>query len=144
MNWVRIHPMIHNWPGGGPPPTFDISADENGSVVVELAWDPQALSAPSGSYHRSAITGWECRQHNLHRGWRGQPQHQHSCANYPAHGNRVTWSDSRRSCGTPYVQESLKSLNSPPTTTFSRNLYYRVRATPQAAAQAQIGRPTPL
>src|ERR1051325_3494002 len=50
MQWAPIHPMLHNWPGGGPPPTFDISADENGSAVVELAWDPQALSAPSSGY----------------------------------------------------------------------------------------------
>jgi hypothetical protein len=47
MNWVRMHSLIANWPGGGGPPTFDISADENGSVVVELAWDPQALMAPA-------------------------------------------------------------------------------------------------
>ena len=47
MSWVQMHPFITNWPGGGPPPIFDISTDENGSAVVELAWDPQALTSPS-------------------------------------------------------------------------------------------------
>ena len=47
MTWVRMHPFIANWPGGGDPPVFEINSDENGAAVVELAWDPQALLAPA-------------------------------------------------------------------------------------------------
>lgn len=47
MSWVRMHPFIANWPGGGPPPIFDVSADEDGTAVIELAWDPQALTNPA-------------------------------------------------------------------------------------------------
>ena len=48
-NWVRLRPVLANWPNGSQPPTFEISANENGTAVVELAWDPQALLAPSNS-----------------------------------------------------------------------------------------------
>ncbi len=47
MNWVQIRPLLGNWPGGSEPPIFVITADENGDAVIELAWNPQDLRAPS-------------------------------------------------------------------------------------------------
>ena len=138
MEWVRAHSFVHNWPGGGPPPTFDITADENGSVTVELAWDPQALAAPSASYAplRYYTSGAAANITYTDDGGTSRTI-SIPAQNIQLAGNRVTW-------GIPqplwdaYVQESLKSLRTPPTTTFARNLYYRVRAQAPGAAQARI------
>lgn len=138
MEWVRIHPMIANWPGGGPPPTFSISADENGAVVVELAWDPQALSAPATylnplRYYASCYTFNETLTND-----NGSTR----TVNIPAQtiqltGNRATWT-MPQALWDAYIEESLKTLRTPSTTTFSRNLYYRVRATAPGASQARV------
>jgi len=138
MNWVRMHSLIANWPGGGGPPTFDISADENGSVVVELAWDPQALMAPA-SYldplrYYSTDVDFNATVKNADGTSRS--------ISIPAQtiqlsGNRVTWSIPA-SLWDAYVQETLKTINTPPTSTFSRNIYYRVRATPPGGSSALI------
>ncbi len=136
MEWVRIYPMVANWPGGGPPPVFSISADENGSVVVELAWDPQALMAPATyvnplRYYCSSYAFNETVTND-----NGST----TTISIPAQqiqlvGNRATWSIPQL-LWDAYVQESLKSLRSPATTAFSRNLYYRVRALAPGASQA--------
>lgn len=138
MQWVRIHPMITNWPGGGAPPTFSISADENGTVVVELAWDPQALLAPATyanplRYYASCYAFNETLTND-----NGSKR----TVNIPAqtiqlNGNRATWTIPQ-ALWDAYVEESLKTLRTPPATTFSRNLYYRVRATAPGASQACI------
>ena len=61
MTWVRMHPFITNWPGGGGPPVFEINSDENGTAVFVLAWDPQALIAPASysdplRYYTTAVS----------------------------------------------------------------------------------------
>jgi len=129
MDWVRIHPFIERWPGGGPPPTFNIAADENGAVVVELAWDPQALLAPA-SYSNAlryystdvafnaAITNDDGSNRNISA----------PAQNIQLVDNRVTWT-MPQALWDGYLQESLKSLSTPARTTFSGNIYYRVRAT---------------
>lgn len=138
MQWVRIHPIISNWPGGGPPPTFNISADENGTVVIELAWDPQALSAPATyadplRYYNTSIA-FSATMTNDNGSTRP--------INIPVqtiqlNGNRATWTIPQ-ALWDAYVEESLKRLRTPATTTFSGNIYCRVRAIAPGASQAQI------
>jgi hypothetical protein len=144
MDWVRIYPLIANWPGGGSPPVFEITADENANVVIELAWDPQALRAP-GSYtdplryystdvlFSPTVTYDDGSKRTL---------------SIPAqaiqlNGNRTTWA-MPADLWDAYVQETLKTVNSPPKSTFSRNIYYRVRATPPGGSKAQIWPPDEL
>jgi hypothetical protein len=55
-------------------------------------------------------------------------------------GNRAVWS-MPAGLWAGYVEDSLKTLASPPATTFSGNLYYRVRLTPPGAAGAEIWPP---
>lgn len=141
MGWVRIHPFIANWPGGGDPPVFEINSNENGEAVVELAWDPQALLHPSTypdllRYYCSAI------------GINGSMTKDGGgtmAVNVPAeritlNANRATWV-MPKALWAAYVEESLKTLNSPPTSTFSRNLYYRVSVTPPGGSKAEIWPP---
>jgi hypothetical protein len=137
MEWVRIHPFIQNWPGGGSPATFDISADENGSVVVELAWDPQALAAPSASYAPLRYYNSSVAANITYKTDRGATK----TITLPAQsiqlvGNHATWAIPQ-ALWDGYVEETLKTLNRPPTTTFARQLYYRVRATAPGASQAR-------
>ena len=49
-NWVRIRSELYNWTMSPLPPTFEITSNENGQAVIELAWDPQAMLAPSTGY----------------------------------------------------------------------------------------------
>lgn len=139
MTWVRMHPFITNWPGGGGPPVFEINSDENGSAVIELAWDPQALMAPAmypdplRYYSTSQAVSVAIPRAN------GAGT---LAVNVPAQpislaGNRATWV-MPAALWAGYVEETLKTLNSPPTTTFSNNLYYRVRVTPPGGATATI------
>jgi len=124
MEWVRIHPFIQNWPGGGPPPTFDISADENGSVTIELAWDPQALAAPSTSYAPLRYYSSGAAANITYKDSHGANQTVTLPAqNIQLSGNRATWAIPQ-ALWDGYVQESLKTLNTPPGTTFARNLFY--------------------
>src|SRR5918994_761684 len=111
MTWVRMHSLLMEWPGDEPAPTFDISSDENGTAVVELAWDPQALLAPasyttaplryysSGSAFNATITNDN-----------GTPRAISVPAqNITLSGNRGSWT-----IPTPlwqgYIEESLKTL----------------------------------
>lgn len=138
MGWVRIHPFIPNWPGGGDPPVFEINSNENGEAVVELAWDPQALLHPATypdllRYYSSA--------HGLN-GTISRDGGGATNVNVPAQritldANRATWV-MPKALWDAYVEESLKTLNSPPTSTFSRNLYYRVSVTPPGGSKAEI------
>jgi hypothetical protein len=138
MGWVRIHPFIPNWPGGGDPPVFEINSNENGEAVVELAWDPQALLHPATypdllRYYSSA--------HGLN-GTISRDGGGATNVNVPAQritldANRATWV-MPKALWDAYVEESLKTLKSPPTSTFSRNLYYRVSVTPPGGSKAEI------
>jgi hypothetical protein len=136
MDWVRIHPMIANWPGGGGSPTFTISADENGSAVVELAFDPQTLLAPASYQNPLRYYGSDVAFNETLRNADGSTH----TVSIPAQtiqlvGNRATWAIPA-DLWDAYVQESLKTLNTPPTTTFARNIYYRVRVTPHGSSTA--------
>ena len=138
MEWIRIHPMIANWPGGGPPPVFDISADENGSAVVELAWDPQALAAPSAGYVPLRYYNSGSAYSVTYTASGGAKR----SLNVPAQniqlvGNRASWTIPQ-DLWDAYLQESLKTISSTPATTFSGNLYFRVRGTPAGATHSSI------
>jgi len=139
MTWVRMHPFITNWPGGGGPPVFEINSDENGTAVIELAWDPQALIAPASysdplRYYTTAVSF----SASVSRAGGGGTR----SVSVPAHtitlaGNRAVWV-MPQDLWAGYLEESLKTLDSPPSTTFSGNLYYRVRLTPPGGATASI------
>jgi len=137
MDWVRIHPFIQNWPGGGPPATFDINADENGTAIVELAWDPQALAAPSTSYVPLRYYNSGVAANITYKTDRGATK---TISLLPQViqlvGNRASWAIPQ-ALWDGYVEETLKTLNRPSTTTFARQLYYRVRATAPGASQAR-------
>lgn len=128
MAWVRMHPFVTNWPGGGGPPVFEINADGNGTAVVELAWDPQALAAPAS--YADPLRYW-----SSDRGSAGVP------------GQTITLTGNRATFVMPaalwaaYGEETLKSVSSPPRTTFARTLYYRVRVTPPGSATADVWPP---
>lgn len=137
MNWVRIHPVVANWPGGGPPPVFNISADENGAAVVELAWDPQALLAPASyaapdglRYYASDVpfTTTITDDSGASRSISVPAQ------TIQLTGNRAVWTVPQ-ALWDGYVQESLKSLRSG-ATRFQCNLYYRVRVTAPGSSTA--------
>ncbi|MCL4247961.1 MAG: hypothetical protein KJ065_07420 [Anaerolineae bacterium] len=137
MQWVRIHPFIQNWPGGGSPPVFDISADENGSAVIELAWDPQALRSPS-TYAPNPLRYYSTEV--LFNERLTNDDGTVNNVNIPPQtitlvDNHATWT-MPADLWNAYLQESLKTLNSPPNSTFSHNIYYRVRVTPPGSSSA--------
>ena len=138
MDWVRIQPLLANWPGGGGPPSFEITADENGSAVVELAWDPQALAAPASYVDplRYYATGQDFSA-NLTDDAGSARSISVPAQTIQLSTNRARWT-MPQALWDGYVQESLKTLRNPPTTTFSRNLYYRVRVTPPGGTTARV------
>ncbi|MEL6453108.1 MAG: hypothetical protein AAFQ40_00140 [Cyanobacteria bacterium J06623_5] len=136
MQWLRIRPLLANWPGNPEPPTFEIMADGNGSAVVELAYDPQALLAPASydeplRYYSTDVeltanitdADGSTRSINV-------PAQSISLTN-----NRASWT-MPQALWDGYRQETLKSLGGNARTSFQRNLYYRVRITPVGASQA--------
>jgi hypothetical protein len=138
MAWVRLHPFVANWPGGGPPPVFEINSNENGTAVIELAWDPQALLNP-GTYSDLL------RYYSSAGGLSGSITTDRGgtmAVNVPAQtitlaGNRATW-QVPQPLWDAYVEESLKTIGPRPTSSFSRNLYYRVRLTPPGASTSEV------
>jgi hypothetical protein len=139
MTWARIYPFITNWPGGGTPPVFDIAADMDGTAVIEIAWDPQALSAP-------ATYPQPLRYYSTNVDFSASVPRASGSGTLPVSvpaqtitvtGNRGTWM-MPAALWAGYVEESLKTLSSPPASTFSRNLYYRVRVTPTGSATAAV------
>jgi hypothetical protein len=139
MSWVRIHPLVANWPGGADsPPVFDISSDENGTAVVELAFDPQTLLAPASYVNPLRYYGSDVPFDAKTVDDNGSSR----AVSLPAQtitldGNRATWTIPA-ALWAAYVQESLKRLGSATATTFSGNLYYRVRVTPPGASRATV------
>jgi hypothetical protein len=138
VTWVRMHPYLSNWPASASPPVFDISSDAAGEVVVELAWDPQALLAPAtysdalryfttGFDFQASVSGLDGTQRTL---------------NLPATSIELTngviqwcvpevlWQ--------AYTDEASRVQQGTATTTFACNLYYRVRLLPAGAPQATI------
>ncbi|MCB9432749.1 MAG: hypothetical protein H6668_12270 [Ardenticatenaceae bacterium] len=140
MNWLRIRPLLASWPGDTQPPTFEIMADENGTAVVELAWDPAALLAPASyvapdnlRYYSSDVAFNETITDD-----NGSSRH----ITVPAQtitlsGNRAVWT-MPQALWDGYVQETLKSSNTPPRSRFTRVLYYRVRVTPPGGSTARV------
>ncbi|MEM8808938.1 MAG: hypothetical protein AAGF01_23210 [Cyanobacteria bacterium P01_G01_bin.38] len=136
MQWLRIRPLLANWPGNPEPPTFEIMADENGDAIIELAFDPQALLAPA-SYdeplrYYSTDIDFEATLTNADGSSRR--------INVPAQtirltGNRASWT-LPQALWDGYLQETLKSLDGVSRTSFQRNIYYRVRITPVGGTQA--------
>lgn len=140
-NWVRIRPMLYNWTLADTPPIFDVNADENGSVVIELAWDPQALLSPAT--YPNPLRYYSSDQefnHNVPKAAGGT-----LAVHVPA--QTITLSEGRASWTMPqalwdgYREEALKSLATPPASTFSRRLYYRVRYTATGASSALVWPP---
>jgi hypothetical protein len=142
MTWVRIQPFLTNWPGGGEPPVFEINSDENGTAVVELAWDPQALCAPA-TYPdplRYYSTGHSLSASVPRASGGGTLSVSVPVQTIQLAGGRAVWTIPA-ALWAGYVEESLKTLGSPPATTFSGNLYYRVRLTPPGGATATVWPP---
>jgi hypothetical protein len=124
-----MHPYLVNWPDGCPPPVFTISADTPGAVVVELAWDPQALLAP-------AVYPDALRYFTTASDFSGDG------VVIPAQsialtGESVEWAVPA-GLWAAYTKEAAKVFDDPPGTTFSCNLYYRVRVTPSGGGTAAI------
>lgn len=141
MAWVRIHPFIARWPGGGGPPLFEINSDENGTAVIELAWDPQALVAPATysdalRYYSTdvAFNATITRDNGSSMSVSVPVQ------TITLTGNRAVWSIPT-ALWDAYNEETLKTVSSPPKTTFTRNLYYRVRLRPPGSATSAIWPP---
>ncbi|MBC8159788.1 MAG: hypothetical protein H7Z42_01100 [Roseiflexaceae bacterium] len=138
MSWVRIHPYIVNWPGGGAPPVFEISSDENGSAVIELAWDPQALLAPASyseplRYYSTDVPFMATitTSSGTSRALNVPPQ------TITLASNRATWV-MPADLWAGYLEESLKTLGGGPPTNFQSNIYYRVRLTHPGASNAVV------
>lgn len=142
MQWARIYSIIADWPGDTLPPIFDISADENGTAEVELAWDPQALLSPATyqpnplRYYSSASGFIETLKNanGTSRTVNIAPQTIQLSANH------ATWMIPQE-LWDAYIEETLKSLDGPSATAFACNLYYRVRIQPPGASQATVWPP---
>jgi hypothetical protein len=134
-----MYPFITNWPGGGSPPVFEINSDENGTAVIELAWDPQALAVPAlyPDPLRYYTTGLPFNAAVKRASGGGTLSVSVPAQPITLAGNRATWT-MPAALWAGYLEESLKTLGSPPTTTFSGNLYYRVRLRPPGGATATI------
>lgn len=140
MNWLRIRPLLASWPGDTQPPTFEIMADENGTAVIELAWDPAALLAPASypapdtlRYYSTDVTF-----DNTITNDDGSSRHiTVPVQTITLSGNRAVWT-MPQPLWDGYVQETIKSVNTPPRTLFGRVLYYRVRVTPPGGSTARV------
>lgn len=140
MDWARIRPLLGGWPGGGEPPVFEITGDGNGDAVIELAWDPAALMSPA-SYQSPQVLRYYStdvdfnasitRDNGSSMAIRVPPQQ------IRLTGGRAQWI-MPKSLWDGYVEESLKSLNNPPTSQFQRSIYYRVRVTPPGSSNAVV------
>lgn len=138
MTWVRMQPYLVNWPGGGPSPVFEITGAENGTAVVELAWDPQALMAPAA--YPDALRYYSSHAPltaNLTRSDGSTVSITVPAQTIQLTGNRATWTIPQ-SLWDGYVQEAMRSVSPQPSSRFQRNLYYRVRLTLAGASQALI------
>jgi|JI10StandDraft_1071094.scaffolds.fasta_scaffold02911_3 hypothetical protein len=139
MRWARIQPYLKNWPGGGPPPVFEINAEENGAAVIDIAWDPQALRNPA-SYEdqlRFYSSGDPFSATVPKASGNGSLSISIPTQTITLAGGRAEWV-MPADLWAGYVEESLKLVGGGPGTNFSGNLYYRVRVTPPAGAQATI------
>jgi hypothetical protein len=135
-NWVRIRPTLYNWTLTDTPPIFEINADENGSVIVELAWDPQALMNPS-TYPdplRYYSTNVEFN-HTISKADGGSLAVSVPAQTIALRDGRVSWA-MPQALWDGYREEAMKALATPPGSVFARRLYYRVRYHPTGASAA--------
>lgn len=138
MTWVRLQPDLANWPAIAAPPRLHITGDTDGTAVIELAWDPQALLAPASypdplRYFNTAVdlAATTVDDDGAARSIAISAQA------VPLQGGHTTWVVPA-DLWSGYLQEARKTLRTPATTSFSRNLYYRVRLTPTGATTATI------
>lgn len=138
-NWVRIRTMLYNWTEADTPPTFEISANENGEAVIELAWDPQALLAPSTGYVplRYYNTG-QALDVTITKAAGGNQPIQLPVQVIRLAGNRARW-QMPQALWDGYREELRKARAGQ--STMSPNLYYRVRLNPAGAASVLIWPP---
>ncbi|PSB17119.1 hypothetical protein C7B65_19610 [Phormidesmis priestleyi ULC007] len=140
MTWARIRSFLGSLPGGGEPPVLEVTSDENGDAVIELAWDPAALMAPA-SYPASEALRYYSTNINFNATLI-KDNGATMTLNVPAQriqltGGRATWV-MPQNLWDAYVEETFKTLRSPSTTTFVRSIYYRVRVTPPGGSQAVL------
>jgi hypothetical protein len=140
MDWARIRPLLGGWPGGGEPPVFEVTADGNGDAVIELAWDPAALMSPADYQPPQALRYYSTDvDFNVTITRENGPS---MAIRAPVQQIRLTGGRARwvmpKSLWDGYVEESLKSLNNPPTSQFQRSIYYRVRVTPTGSSNAVV------
>ncbi len=138
-NWVRIRTMLYNWTEADTPPSFEISANENGEAVIELAWDPQALLAPSTGYVplRYYNTG-QALDVSITKAAGGNQPIQLPVQVIRLAGNRARW-QMPQALWDGYREELRKARAGQ--STMSPNLYYRVRLNPTGAASVLIWPP---
>ena len=138
MTWVRMHAFLTNWPATASPPVFEINSDTDGDVVIELAWDPQALLAPA--VYLDAV-----RYYTTGSDFNGILTNQAGASvalSVPAQsiqltGGAVHWAPPGN-LWAAYIDEAGKRQTDPFSTTFACNLYYRVRLLPAGADQATV------
>jgi len=138
MSWIRIYPYLTNWPVDTAPPLFDISSDTPGEAVVELAWDPQALLAPA-TYPdplRYLTNGLDLNVTLVAVDGSSHPL-SIPAAPVAVSGTATRWAIPS-ALWKAYGDEARKAAANPPSTTFSRNLYYRVRLAPPGGSTGVV------
>ena len=141
-NWVRIRPQFANWTMHGTPPRFEISANENGTAVIELAWDPQALLAPSSDYPERIryYSTDEALDVTITKADGTDLRIQTPAQVIQLTGNQFDWT-MPQALWDGFLEECGKSLATPVASTFNRNIYYRVRFTATGASSALVWPP---
>jgi hypothetical protein len=140
-NWVRIRSELYNWTMSNDPPIFEITSNENGDAVIELAWDPQALLAPSDSYVPLRYYSTDKRLNVSITRDNGTPMP----IDIPEQvirlvNNRFRWT-MPQALWDGYREEMIKGMRTPPKSPMTRNLYYRVRFTATGATSALVWPP---
>ena len=140
-NWVRIRSELYNWTMSPLPPTFEITSNENGQAVIELAWDPQAMLAPSTGYVPLRYYSSDRRLTvNINRAAGGTMAIDIPEQSIRLTNNRFQWT-MPQALWDGYREEMNKAMMTPPQSTMSRNIYYRVRFTATGATSPLIWPP---
>lgn len=124
MVWVRMRPLLPNWPASTEAPTFVVNSDANGAVAIELAWDPQALLSPA-VYPQATRYYTTASALNL-PAVGGAAATTVAAQTLSLTGGRLEWRVPD-ALWAAYKAEGQLSLSNPGATTFRRNVYFRVR-----------------